>query len=348
MSNASSTFTSDSYVPILKCKQGELSALEAVNPTLRDRLIPLLEVRDGARQVAAIAAAWPDHSHTVFIHPLNVDGADEAEWTVMVTDLFDGLRSAGVAVVPVVTTDDSASVVSAIAAVVARDGRGVCIRLDAETLALAPSASISHELEQLRRALGLPEPDCDLVVDAGLVRDTLVARVTSSEAALRAIPTILAWRNVIVSFSAFPDRLADVAPSGAVTQLTREDALAFATLLARSPLRQLIFGDYGVGVPFYADIPWAPIPSIKYASADSWFIHRGATKANRSAQYVALATAVVGSAQFAGSGASSGDAYLSAVASGHAGPGNPTTYVRVATSRHMACVLDRLATLGVP
>lgn len=133
-----------------------------------------------------------------------------------------------------------------------------------------------------------------------------------------------------------------------MTQIIREDAVAFATLMTRQPEREPNYADYTVGVPFYADIPWAPIPSIRYAHGASWMIHRGATKNNRSAQYIQLATDVVGAAYFAGSAASAGDQYLAAVASGHDGPGNPMTYVRAATSRHLACVQERLSTLGVP
>lgn len=176
----------------------------------------------------------------------------------------------------------------------------------------------------------------------------MVARVTTAEAALRTLPAIGAWRSVVVAFSAFPERLGDVVSPSSVGQLPREDALAFTTLAARGVDRELVYGDYAVGTPFYADIPWAPIPALRYASGEHWFVHRGATKANRSAQYVALAADLVSAGHFAGSGTSRGDQYFSDVASGVDGPGNPTTYVRAGTSRHLACVLDRLATLGVP
>lgn len=346
MTSPNTAFPTDAYVPLLKSKQGELGALGWVSS--RDRLIPLLEVRDPGQQAQAIANAWPDQNHVLLIHPLNVDAHDESDWINFVSTLFDVLRTNNVAFVPVVSTDDSQAVIAAVAAAVAQDGRGACIRLDAETFALTPTASAANEVAQLLAALGVDATQVDLVVDGGLLRDSLASRVTTVESALNAIPTIHSWRNVVVAYSAFPDSLADVAAANTVTQLSRDDALAFATLVNRTPARVPNYGDYAVGTPFYADISWAPIPAVRYASEDSWYVHRGATKANRSAQYMQLSNNVVGSAHYAGATASRGDAYLHDVATGAVGPGNPMTFVRAATSRHLACVLDRLATLGVP
>lgn len=338
----------DCYVPILKCKQGELGALAWATGQDRTRLVPLVEVRDGVRQASAFAAAWNDPMSVAFVHPLNIDDADEAAWEGVVQDVFDTLRTAGQSVLPVVTTDDPAGLVTVIAAVCALDSRGAVVRLDAESVALAPPAALAVEVAHLLAGLGLSEAECDLVVDVGLVRDSAVARVTTAEAALRAVPAIADWRSVVVAFSAFPESIGDLVAPSSVGQLLREDAQAFATLIARGPARDLVYSDFAIGTPFYADIPWAPIPAIRYAADAYWFVHRGATKANRSPQYVALAADIVHAGHYAGATASGGDRYLSDVATGHDGPGNPTTYVRCGTSRHLACVLDRLATLGVP
>lgn len=346
MSN--SVMTADCYVPVLKCKQGELGALAWVPPTERTRLAPLMEVRDGLKQAGPLAAAWPDPDNVLFVHPLNVDDHDDADWEVIVDDLLNALRQAGVPLVPVATTDDSTGVVAVLAAACLQDRRGAAIRLDGEATALAPPAALASEIGNLLAGLGISEAECDLVVDLGLVHDGLVARVTTAEAALRSAPNLGAWRNVILALSAFPESVGDVVPPSTVGQLPREDALAFTTVMQRGPVREPIYADYALGTPVYADIPWAPIPALRYASGEHWFIHRGATKANRSAQYVALAGELVASPHFAGAAASRGDQYFSDVAAGVDGPGNPTTYVRAGTSRHLACVLDRLATLGEP
>ncbi|HMS12288.1 MAG TPA: hypothetical protein PKD80_04240 [Microthrixaceae bacterium] len=344
MASPNSTFAADHYVPILKAKQGELGALQTAD---RSRLVPLMEVT-GSGKATAIANAWDDPAHVILIQPLNLDSADDADWAAVVSTLFADLRAAGVAAVPVATTYDGPDTVAALRGAIAADGRGAALRLDAEDLALATPVAVAGEVAQLLSDLGTSEPEVDIVVDAGLLRDSIGARVATTEAALRVVPNLSSWRNLATCFSAFPETLAPVAAKNAVTPINRDDAAAYATLVARGPDREPLFGDYAVGVPFYAEMPWAPIPAIRYAAGATWMIHRAATKADRSLQYVALSTDVVGAAYYAGAGFCAGDAYYSDVATGVVGPGNPMTYVRANTSRHLACVLDRLATLGVP
>ena len=338
----------DGYVPVLKCKQGEVGALGTLPDPDRDRVLPLIEVRDPVKNAASLVSAWPHSAHALLVHPLNVDEHDEAAWAAMVRDMFDELRTASVSAVPVVTPDDGPPVLAEVAAAVASGKNGVCIRLDAESIALATPAAVAADVNAVLAAVGVAEADADLVVDVGLVRDSRAAMVATCESALRVIPNLPSWRNVITAFSAFPESVGDVAATGAVTQVVREDALAYAAIVSRGPSRDLVYADYTVGTPIYADIPWAPIPSIRYADGQWWNVHRGVTKSDRSRQYEKLALDVVASASYAGPSFSAGDQYLSDVAAGRDGPGNPMTYVRAATSRHMACVLDRLATLGVP
>lgn len=345
---ANATMAADCYVPMLKCKQGELGALAWLSGGDRARLAPLVEIRDGAKQVPGLASAWSDTNNVLFVHALNVDDYDDAAWVTIVDDLLTALDGERVPYVPVATTDDSPAVVARLAAACAAAGRGAAIRLDGEAAVLTPPATLAAEVAALLNGLGVGEANCDLIVDLGLVRDSLVARVTTAEAALRSVPNLPAWRNVVLALSAFPESLGDVVPAGSVMALPREDALAFTTLVGRGAALVPIYADYAIGTPFYADIPWAPIPALRYAAGEFWHIHRGATKANRSAQYVALCSGLTAAGHFAGAGASRGDQYLSAVAAGHDGPGNPMTYVRAGTSRHLACVLDRLATLGAP
>jgi Beta protein len=130
--------------------------------------------------------------------------------------------------------------------------------------------------------------------------------------------------------------------------ILREDAQSFASMVARGQDRSILYSDYAVGTPFYADVSWAPIPSIRYAVDDVWMIHRGTSKNDPTPQYIALAQALVSEPYYPGASFSPGDKYVADVASGVDGPGNAMTYVRMATSRHLEVVLSRLASLGVP
>jgi hypothetical protein len=344
---ANSAIPNDGYIPIIKSKQGELGAVGLVVPSDRSRLVPLVEVAEPDR-CAPVAGAWADSSHVLFVHALNLDDLDDAAWSADVQAIFDELRRLDVAAVPVAATEDSADVRAILNSVVSQDGRGICIRLDAEDIALASPAAVGAEVRQLLSDVGVGVGNSDLLIDVGTTRDSVVSRVTTAEAALRVIPTLSAWRSLVVAFSAFPETLEPAAPKGTATPIPRDDASAFAALQGRFAERSLTYGDYTIGVPFYADVPWAPIPAIRYADGDRWMVHRGQSRNGRSAQYVQLATDVVTAPYFGGAGFSAGDQYLDAVANGRDGPGNPMTYVRAGVSRHLAVVLDRLATIGVP
>jgi len=260
MATPNTTLSSDSYVPILKCKKGELGALSTSGP-LRPRLLPLVEA-PSADRAPSLADSWGDPGHALLVQPLNLDEIDESTWPAEVSRLFDELRSLGVAAVPVVTMDDTPATIAAVAAVIATDGRGAALRIEAEEIVLATLAAVQSDVDQLLHALNVAPDGCDLLLDVGLVRDTLALRVTTAEAGFRVLPYMNAWRNLITTFSAFPDDLGSVAAKGVVTPIARDDAAAHATLVARGPDRVPVFSDHAVGTPFYVDAPWAPIPGL--------------------------------------------------------------------------------------
>ena len=342
-----SNMPAQAYVPILKAKQGELAAVGQLTAGEHENLAPLVEIREPVKQVAHLARAWQDPQNVLYVHLLEGD-QDETVWADLVREAYADLRAADVPFVPVVTTEDGADLISHAADAIRADGRGAAIRLEGEVVALAPATTLAAELANLLSALAITEHSCDVVVDLGLVRDSTAARVTTAEAALRALPNLSAWRNVIVAFSAFPEALGAVVAAGTTVPIPRDDALAFATLSGRSPGRVIVYGDYCIGTPFYQDAPWSPIPAIRYASGSNWYIHRGTSRSNRSPQYCQLAQNLVAAPYFRVPTTTAGDQYLLGVASGAAGPGSPTTYVTAGTSRHLGCVMDRLATLGEP
>ena len=342
-----SSMSKRDYVPILKAKQGELTALAQEPAATHEALAPLIEIRETSKQVSQLARAWNDPENIIFVHPLGLD-YEEREWAELVREAYAELRSADLVFVPVLTTDDGPAVIAVTADAVRIDRRGLAIRLDGESVALARVATLAADLSSLLSAVRVAEHLCDIVLDLGLVRDSTAASVTTAEAALRTLPKLTHWRNVIVAFSAFPQVLGEVVAAGTTVPIPRDDAAAFASLAGRSPDLALVYADYAIGTPFYQEMPWSPVPAIRYASGPYWYVHRGTSRANRSPQYRQLAQALSAAPHFAAGTLTPGDHYIQGVASGASGPGNPTTYVTAGTSRHLGCVIDRLATLGEP
>jgi hypothetical protein len=333
----------DAYVCVLKCKQAELDAIDSV---AADRFVPLLEVT-GSDRAAAISRKWRP-GESIWVQPVNANGTDDALWANDTTALFDELRAAGIAAVPAALLDDTPESSAALAKVVATDGRGVVLRLDAEDLVMTPPASVQADIAAFLSYYGLTPADCDLVIDASLVRDSVAARVATVESATAAVPYLPDWRNLVVALSAFPADLGAQMGKDTVQGFDRSDRAAYMSLIARGTSRATVYADFGVGQPTYADVAFSPIPNVKYTDVSEWHVHRGAQRANPSPQYVKISRDLSVAPYFRGSGFSRGDAYLDAVASGSDGPGNATTYLRTAMSHHIAHVLDRLASHGEP
>lgn len=344
MVHANTSFTSRTYVAVLKAKQGELLAIQS---TPAESFVPLLEL-PAAEKAPAVVRAWSHNDDVVWVQALNVTGIDDDAWANDVRQAFAALNDADVAVVPVVTTNEDSSVLEEIRNIVAQDARGLVIRVDCEDALEAGRDGLTADIDDVMNSVGVSTDRCDLIVDAGLVEGGLAVQASVVSTVLSNLPRVSEWRNLVVAFSAFPEMLGNVVAKDSVGSIPRRDAAAFSHLTANWTGRSLSYADYGVGVPTYADVPFSPIPNIRYALDGEWRVHRAHERRRPSPQYVALARALAESDYFAGASFSPGDAYIADVASGAGGPGNAASYLRAAMSRHFHVVLHSLATRGEP
>ncbi len=332
----------DSYVPILKAKMAEYGALESCTS---DRLVPLLEVISLGAAETSVPRVWPRTDRVVWLHSLNFDDVEEATFAGAMETLFSSLRPTTSAV-PVITVTEGPDTLAAITRIMTADRRGVVLRVEAEDV-LDAAANTAADIEATLTELGATPSDADLVLDCGLVDGSASVRAAVADQCLQKLPHLDEWRSVVVAFSAFPAAIAEFVPASSVRAIPRTDAAAFVAT-RNGTSRQLVFGDYTIGVPTYASVPFAPIPNIRYASVDSWIIHRAKERKDPSAQYRALARDLIASGYYAGPAFSPGDSQIYDVATGASGPGNAMTHLRAGISRHAHVVLERLATLGEP
>lgn len=341
MALPNTSFSSTAYVPIIKSKKAELDALSGCNSS---SLVPLIEVLEPVTAADQVTQAWnPDD--VAWVQVLNPEGTEDEYFAAYVTNFFAELRDTGT-YVPVITATEEPATLGSIADIMELDERGIVIRIDVEELIDEGIDSVADILGTIE-ALGTDPSHVDLVVDAGLLTGTAVIRAAVAGQAVQKLPSISAWRNVVLAFSAFPAQLGNVAARETVTAIPREDAAAFIT--SRHTIdREVIFSDYTVGVPTYGSAPFTPIPNMRYASDTDWYIHRGKERKGPAEQYRKLASDIVESTYYSGPAYSPGDNRISEIAARTSGPGNATTHLMIAVSRHIHVVLDRLATLGEP
>jgi Beta protein len=109
------------------------------------------------------------------------------------------------------------------------------------------------------------------------------------------------------------------------------------------------FGDYGPASPAMpSDIPFAPLPNLRYSAADSWQVYREQKVLPGNESFYTLCQRVVQSNHWCGSGYSWGDGEIDRCSKSIPGPGTATEWRSYGTSHHLAHVVDRLATIGAP
>lgn len=353
------------YVPILKAKQGEFSALRGLGPVSKKALTPLLEVPpvpwdydlDAPKVTidehleklpAKVKDAWGS-DRRLFLDLWYVKDEAGAGGTYPLVLLFDRLRAEGIQAVPVVGPQYPAAYMAAAAAVIKKDARGACIRLRRESLEDADE--ISPALAAVLKAIGLAPKDVDLLLDyefVGEAGDGWVASVASAQ--LLTLPHIADWRTLTISGAAFPKDLTALTRN-ATSLVTRAEWLAWKRLAARRTRlpRMPTFGDYAIAHPdpFEGDGRLMHITAqLRYAITDEWLVFKGQSVRTHPLghdQFYDICAQMATRPEYAGPKFSEGDRLIDEKAKKIGGPGNPQVWRQIGTSHHLTAVTSQIA-----
>ncbi|MFF4098251.1 beta family protein [Streptomyces sp. NPDC001903] len=345
------------YVPILKGKAGEFSALEHVTPTVRSRIRPVMElvpdpdVRDVLETFCdrAMDAVPKGAVLTVDSGALPTARVLEGDAGGPVARLGESLALRGVAMCPVVRHTDSREVLAEAAQAIALHQSGVCLRLSvaADT---AESIPDHGQIRGLLKALHLDPEEVDLLIDAGPVQSSIV-RDRSADRALAALTALSpwGWRRECIAAGAFPANLTGF-PRGRATPVARHDAQLWRRVLSGCRGRSPDFGDFGVTHPrMPAQSRGTPDPNMRYTTPDAWqvFVYPRVRSGND--DFFTLSADLVASPHWPATGArtSWGDARLNECALGRRSKaGGGTQWRAWATSHHLAVVTADLDASG--
>ena len=342
------------YVPVLKWKRGEQSALLNLAADVRKAIFPLIEV------VGLAARTGSGQTKTKAEH-LN-DAATQLEkcWgtstpLLLDTHLLRGERVAdqsalayvvgkahelNVAAVPVVSTATPEADVRALARPAASVGLGV-----RETIGATRRASFLMDLARTLRFAGVQSGQADFVLDAREVAASNYEAVAVAVGhALDALQTI-GWRSLTVVAAAFPVNLAGVKPG--LHALPRADWMLWTTLTEMGYRPN--YGDYAIAHPDIPELDMGKVKvsaSIRYTTPGSFVVARGRAVTDSRhggyGQYATLSGDLMRHAAFAGPTFSWGDGFIAQCASGGT-TGNLTTWRQVGTNHHLTTVVRQLA-----
>ena len=339
------------YLPILPARKGAFRAMDVLSPPARSRLTPLFDVPSpvlkGNETIEVYLAERAQGIHRacgtmrpmyVDVHDLPLDLHTSSD-TQPIVHLFDLLRMHSSLAVPVTGTeaDRDKDYLESVRSIVARDRRGVCLRLTEDDL--AERQTLGAATAAVLDFLAIGPSELDVILDFGHVGnrnpDTLGG--TAYEA-LRAIHRIGRFRNIVVAGGSVPGNLG----KRDLGKIRRESRIEFAlwTQLASMLPDQMpiAFGDYGVIGAHYVppgkavNVP----PRIRYTTLLDHVFYRAAR-----GEYPLICRQLVASSDFADMNFSAGDRRIYRCANGLVNPGAPVDWVANDTNHHLELVSEQ-------
>lgn len=358
MNASPSDFERGHYVPVLKVKRAEKTALKLLPASARTRITPLLEIverKPEAPLTKHLELAFRSLSDSLKGIPrcfldaqeIESDGPDGA------AAVFSRASADAIPFTPVTGISRKADV----AAALRYRTRGTAIRLSRGDF---ESGTLTRRLTHFMATHHLAPEDIDLIVDLGAVDDMVTAGVEAlAEAFLADVPEQSRWRTFTLSSCAFPASL------GAVQKYSwgtaeRIDWLATRNVTAtRARLSQRLptYSDGAIqhpkGVEGFDPVKMQASAAVRYTSADQWLLIKGESTKRRptSAQYKELATQLAHghlSGHFQSVTHCPGCASVRAAASGATGHGSLEAWRRIGTLHHIICVLNDLQAPSAP
>lgn len=360
-------FNHKHYVPILKGKMGEYSALHHLDQAIRGSLTPLIEVppiewdfdadqpsKSIDQQLDGIgpklANAWPE-SRPLFLDLVSL--ADEGllvDGTHPLTHTINAAREQGVLAIPVTGVRRDAPYQAAVRSAAEQDGNGICVRLQEPDF--ENPSGLAAQLTELFGSFGSP-PAVDIVIDFGeLPRDHTRPFTMAVRSVLSSLPLVQDWRTVTFAGSSFPQNLSDVQPG--TSDLPRAEWRIWESLVTGGhPLPRIpTFGDYAIAHPIIGDVDFRFMrisAQIRYTTDNDWLIVKGrSVREYGHEQFYDLCRLLVARPEYRGPAFSWGDDYIDRAARTEVTPGNPMIWRRIGTSHHLTHVVDQISNLDVP
>lgn len=351
------SFGPEHYVPVLKIKRGEKRALTAIAPSIRERIIPMLEI------VQRTEKSLDDHLDTAFkdlVSSLSpyarcfLDAREIApDGPAGAQAVFSRAAAAGIIFTPVTGFSRSADV----AAALRHRTHGIALRLTRDEL---EGGNLAPGLAGFMDQHGLAPEEIDLVVDLGPVDDMIVDGVIElTDAFLSEVPDHTRWRTFTVSACAFPKSMGGV-DKHSHDLVERAEWIAWRDNLhsGRQTLQRLpTFSDCAIqhpmGVEGFDPCRMQVSAAVRYAKQNEWLLLKGESTRRKppSEQFPALAIQLVYGhlkSHYAGAAHCEGCGGIKAAADDESGFGSAEAWRRLGTVHHVTTALQAVQSLPWP
>lgn len=339
------------YVPIIKSKRGEFTAVRLLQEDIKEQIRPFVDVLPPNRfapkpKTLVEQLTWvADHVAAAWSRPLWVDTFEVGPSIVQgkqvaIEFVCRALRAKTLVPIPVTGFEREPGHDHGVTRLLSEAATGVCLRLEEEDLLLP--AKLPTLLDNKMKLLGIESPSIDLLFDLRyLGTEPAAARIQMLERAIQSIQNLDTWRSIVLAGSSMPNSLEGVCARGAHGYLARRELEIWLALQHSAVKRLPTFGDYTTVPPQYAEMDTRTIakhlgPNVKYTLDKRWYVSRGQSfQKNGSAQYFGIARNIASLPDFRGPAASDGDRFIAQRASGGTTCGNPEQWVTASVNSHI-------------
>jgi len=323
------------YLPVLKWKLGEQQALLALHASVRERILPLLELRSYKKPLTA--ADFLSTFDRTWKQIALFDCADPrgllSTWRLAT---FDGLLARSMApsssLVPAINPDDPAFADPTRIHALSKATNGVALRVRATTLDQAAGEVIQHRITSLSNQWLISHVLIDLATTPKLD--------TSQRQKLADALSMLAKGGITLYLisGCYPNGYTSLGPG--LNVVDRSDWLLWQDLVLNHNLAVNVgFGDYTVVAPTWVDKSGGGGVPIVYRYADSraWQIYKGTS--NAGSESIALSNLLITNPAFRGLPCCSTDSTVLGRTTNSVGPGNPAMHIGEGVAHHITLVV---------
>lgn len=336
-------FDHQHYVPVMRMKPAELTALRALDSTLRLVTTPLLEcpprvlrrcetpskLECRAGRFASQLSGWAGQPLFLDFGMLPAHLVTPALDTVVKQMTLAGIRPS---LVLTLKAGRESPYLRAAHAAQDRYGLPICVRVSPEELKLSRCEAL---IQERLTDFGVAPPLTSLVVDRGLVDGQSCAY----EEFAHLIPWQSSWQTITSLAGSFPADLSELI-SGQIHRLPRFEWRQWRSLQSWSG-RRPAFGDYAIQHVVFKEPVAVPnySASIRYTVENEFVILRGEGVLNVNGpgfdQYNGWAKLLLDMPEYFGASFSAGDEYVAERASNWRSSGNAQTWLQAGLSHHV-------------
>ncbi|MBA0218817.1 beta family protein [Pectobacterium brasiliense] len=356
------------YVPILKAKPGEFSALENLKPIYSDKITPFFEIPKFTNKIRELAylksSTQPKKNYLDKIANDIISSCktsslffDHFEWKPNVytetgehvySYMFRKLCASGLKIYPVIGLDrwDDVDYQNALRNLTTPDDTLYCLRIDSETIEDAyDEEHFIESIENIMDELHLTGEQLVVLFDFGDVTKKSIVSLLADMHHLLKVTAKFSFGASMIAGASFPTFINEaVKDEDSTGYVERREMVVWKTLLEENT-EGLIFADYGIRNPSALD----DVPAIhangkiRHTINNRYFVARGHSKqkGNKGEQIYDLAKVIITSPHYLNVSFSWGDKKIFDC-SLKKFKGRPQDWVGYDTNHHISYVVEEI------